>query len=224
MEEAQAYGLWPLVVVNAGIFVMFAFSFTKPKSPRDWHSLGVFSAFVLALFTEMYGFPLTIYVLSGWLSELRPDLNLFSHDAGHLWSTLSGSTANPHFTLPHLISNVLIVAGFIIVARAWRVLHAAQQRGELATTGPYARVRHPQYGGFVLVMLGLLFQWPTLVTAVMFPILVAAYVRLARAEERSALAEFGGAYRSYMIAVPGFIPRFNSASTSSGGSGGLQDG
>ncbi|MBW7851659.1 MAG: isoprenylcysteine carboxylmethyltransferase family protein [Rhodospirillales bacterium] len=224
MEETQAYGLWPLVIVNAGIFVMFAFSFAKPKSPRDWRSLGAFSAFVLALFTEMYGFPLTIYLLSGWLSELRPHLDLFSHEAGHLWSTLSGSADDPHFTLPHLISNILIVAGFIIVARSWRVLHAAQRVGMLATSGPYARVRHPQYGGFVLVMLGLLFQWPTLVTAAMFPILVVAYVRLARAEERSALAEFGEAYRSYMKEVPGFIPHLGSPSNRSGSSGALQDG
>ncbi len=206
-EEAPAYGLWGLVIINSVIFIVFAFTFFKPQTARDWRSFSAFSAFLVALFTEMYGFPLTIYFLSGWLQSRFPEVNWFSHDAGHLLEMIFGWKANPHFGPFHILSNVLIIAGFVLISAAWRVLYAAQQRNELATTGPYARVRHPQYVGFVLVMLGFLLQWPTLLTLAMFPVLVWMYVRLARAEEREAIAVFGDAYQRYAAGVPAFFPR-----------------
>jgi len=88
------------------------------------------------------------------------------------------------------------------------VLYEAQRNHRLATTGAYARVRHPQYIGFVLIMTGFLFQWPTVVTLVMFPILVFMYVRLARREEHDARAEFGDVYSRYEASTPAFFPRF----------------
>jgi protein-S-isoprenylcysteine O-methyltransferase Ste14 len=206
-EEAPAYGLWGLVIINSVIFIAFAFTFFKPQTARDWRSFSAFSAFLVALFTEMYGFPLTIYFLSGWLQSRFPSVDWFSHDAGHLLEMIFGWKANPHFGPFHILSNILIIAGFVLISAAWRVLYAAQQRNELATTGPYARVRHPQYVGFVLVMLGFLLQWPTLLTLAMFPVLVWMYVRLARAEEREAIAAFGDAYRRYAAGVPAFFPR-----------------
>ena len=206
-NEMPAYGLWGLVIVNSIIFILFAYSFFKPRTTRDWRSFGAFSAFLVALFAEMYGFPLTIYFLSGWLQTRYPDIDWFSHDAGHLLEMMFGWKASPHFGPFHVLSFVLIGAGFVIISAAWSVLYAAQQRRELATTGPYGHVRHPQYVGFVLVMLGFLVQWPTLLTLVMFPILTVMYVRLARAEEREALATSGDAYRTYMAEVPAFVPR-----------------
>lgn len=204
--EVPAYGLWLLVAVNSALFILFAFSFTKPQTKRDWRSFGAFSAFVLALFTEMYGFPLTIYLLSGWLGNRYPALDPFSHEAGHLWSTLLGLKGDPHFNPMHIASNLFILGGFILVAKAWHVLHAAQSKGELATTGPYAVVRHPQYVGFVAVLLGFLLQWPTLLTLLMFPILVAMYLRLAKIEEVETLRHFPVRYADYAAHVPAFIP------------------
>lgn len=134
----------------------------------------------------MYGFPLTIYFLSGWLNSRFPQVDWLAHDSGHLLEMLFGWTGNPHFGPFHILSNVLIIAGFWIVASAWRVLHAAQRAGTLATSGAYARDRHPQYVGFVLVMTGFLLQWPTLLTLLMYPVLVYMYVRLARFGSRSA--------------------------------------
>ena len=201
-----SYGLWGLVVLNSAIFIMFAFSFFKPKTARDWTSFGTFSAFLVALFVEMYGFPVTIYLLTGWLQTRFPGVNWLSHDAGHLLEMLFGWRANPHFGPFHLLSFVLIGGGFMFIAAAWRVLFEAQKRRELVTIGPYAYVRHPQYVGFVLVLLGFLVQWPTILTLAMFPVLVVMYVRLARIEEREVRAEFGAEYDRYAARVPAFIP------------------
>jgi protein-S-isoprenylcysteine O-methyltransferase Ste14 len=210
IKSERPAGIRPLVlaVVNALIFILFAFSFTRPKTYRDWRSLGAFSAFAVALFTEMYGFPLTVYLLSGWLASLYPGLDLFSHDAGHLWQTLLGLNGDPHVNPLHLVSDLLILSGFVVIGWAWRVLHRAQRGHVLATAGPYALVRHPQYAGFMLVMLGFLVQWPTLITLLMFPVLVTMYVRLARREEREVMAEFGEAYALYANSTPAFFPRF----------------
>lgn len=206
-DPIPQYGLWSLVIVNSAIFIMFAFSFFKPKTGRDWRSFGAFSAFLVALFTEMYGFPLTIYFLSGWLQSQFPDIDWFAHDSGHLLEMMFGWQSNPHFGPFHLLSFVFIGGGFILISKSWRVLYEAHHVGALAVTGPYARVRHPQYVGFVLVMIGFLFQWPTLLTLAMFPVLIWMYVRLARSEEAEVRQEFGQTYSVYADHVPAFIPR-----------------
>lgn len=210
MNHGASYGLWPLVLINSVVFIFFALSFAKPQSSRDWRSFGAFSAFIVALFVEMYGFPLTIYLASGWLAQRYPGIDLLSHENGHLLHTLLGWKGDPHFDLFHVSSYVLIGGGFWILAAAWPVLYQAQRARRLATTGPYSRVRHPQYLGFILIMAGFLLQWPTLVTLVMFPILVVMYARLARREEVEARAEFGAGYESYAREVPGWIPRLRS--------------
>ena len=205
--QMPAYGLWFLVVIKSAIFILFAYSFFQPQTPRDWRPSGAFSAFLVALFTEMDGCPLTIYFLSGWLQSHYPGIDWFAHDSGHLLEMLFGWKSQPHFGPFHLISFVLIGGGFVLISAAWRVLYAAQNAGELAATGAYAYVRHPQYVGFILVMLGFLFQWPTLLTLAMFPVLVWMYVRLARSEEREAEVEFGDEYVRYANKTPAFIPR-----------------
>ncbi|MBT8213770.1 MAG: isoprenylcysteine carboxylmethyltransferase family protein [Acidimicrobiia bacterium] len=211
MQGSFDYGFWPLVVIHSLIFIIFAFSFTKPKTKRDWRSLGAFSAFVVALFTEMYGVPLTIYLLSGWLQSRYPGLDVFSHESGHLWNTVLGLQGNAHFDPMHVLSNVFIFGGFIVLARAWRVLHKAQQEGTVAMDGPYARVRHPQYTAFIVIMVGFLLQWPTILTAAMFPVLVWMYVRLARREEAEVRAELGEEYDRYAAVTPAFIPRLGAS-------------
>lgn len=215
MHDANtpAYGLWSLVIINSAVFLIFVFSFTRPKTSRDWRTFGTFAAFVVALFTEMYGFPLSIYLLSGWLGQRFPEINLLSHNSGHLWHTVFGLKGDPHFDVFHILSNVAILGGFILLANAWRVLFKAQTTQTLATQGPYAVVRHPQYIGFVAIMLGFLLQWPTIPTLVMFPLLVWFYARLARREEADMVAAFGDDYRRYARQTPAFIPWVGGAST-----------
>lgn len=207
----QSYGLWSLVILNSVIFIIFAFSFAKPQTKTDWRSFGAFSAFLVALFTEMYGFPLTIYLLSGWLSEKYPGVDFLAHENGHLWHTVFGFEGNAHFDPMHLASFVFIGAGFWILSAAWTVLYKAQSTGKLAVTGLYAKIRHPQYIGFIAIMFGFLLQWPTIPTLVLFPILSYMYVRLAKKEEADARAQFGKAYDDYAVAVPAFIPKFSTS-------------
>jgi protein-S-isoprenylcysteine O-methyltransferase Ste14 len=208
-DATPAYGLWSLVIINSAVFIFFAYTFFKPQTPRDWRSFGAFSAFLVALFAEMYGFPLTIYFLSGWLQSRYPDVDWFSHDAGHLLEMMFGWKTNPHAGPFHILSFVFIGGGFILISAAWKVLYDAQKTRSLATTGPYSYVRHPQYVGFILVMFGFLLQWPTILTLAMFPVLTVMYVRLARTEENDARVAFGDAYERYAAEVPGFIPRLS---------------
>ena len=202
----NGYGLWFLVAFNSLLLIVFAASFFHPKTRRDWRALGGFSAFIVALFTEMYGYPLTVYLLTGPLSGLIPGVNL-SHSAGHLWNDLIGWKGDPHLSPFHIASYLFIGGGFWLIAAAWNVLYKAQRVDSLATEGPYARVRHPQYLGLILIMVGFLLQWPTLATLAMFPVLLLIYRRLALREERDVRAHFGDAYASYVARVPPFLPR-----------------
>jgi protein-S-isoprenylcysteine O-methyltransferase Ste14 len=204
---SNAYGLWPLVVINSLVFIVFAASFVRrPSGGRDWRAMGGFCAFIIALFTEMYGYPLTVYLLSGPLVGLIPGVNL-THNSGHLLTDLIGWKGDPHMSPFHLASYVLIGGGLWLLVAAWRVLYRAQRNGTLATAGPYARLRHPQYSAFILVMIGFLLQWPTLPTIVMFPVLLIVYRRLAIREERRIAAQFGVAWQAYAERTPRFVPR-----------------
>lgn len=201
------YGLWELVIFNSVLITAFAFSFFQPRSRHDWRAFGGFTAFIVALFTEMYGFPLTIYLLTGPLDGLVPGVT-FSHGGGHILNDLIGWKGNPHLSPFHIASYVVIITGFWLVYAAWRVLYSAHKRGELAVEGPYAHLRHPQYLGFILVMGGFLLQWPTIVTVAMFPVLLVLYRRLAIREERDVRATFGQDYDAWAGSTPRFWPRW----------------
>lgn len=207
---SYGYGLWFLMIVNSAVFIIFAASFFHPRTKRDWKAMGAFSSFVVALMVEMYGFPLTIYILSGWLGSRFDSLTL-THDGGHLWSELIGWKGDPHMSPFHLASYVFIGGGFWAIAAAWPVLLRAARDGKLATTGLYARLRHPQYVGFLAIMVGFLLQWPTIPTLVMFPVLIVIYRRLSVQEEKAVAAEFGSEWQQYARHRPRFIPKIGSS-------------
>ncbi|MBR0682912.1 isoprenylcysteine carboxylmethyltransferase family protein [Roseomonas eburnea] len=213
MIPSAEYGFWLLAAVNAALFIGFAYSFARPLEARDWRSFGAFSAFIVALFAEMYGFPLTIYLLAGWLQTRWPGVNWFSHDSGHLLEMIAGPGVNPHFGPFHLISTALILLGFWLIAAAWPVLYRAARSGRLATAGPYARIRHPQYAGFILITTGFLLQWPTLITLAMYPVLVVMYLRLAAREDASAAERFGAEHAAWARSVPAWIPTWRRAAS-----------
>jgi len=136
-----------------------------------------------------------------------------THDTGHLWSTLLGEAGDPHFGVLHIASYAFLGFGFYLLSSAWNVLYHAQRGHMLATSGPYARIRHPQYVAFVLILLGFLLQWPTLLTLLMFPILLVMYGRLAITEEAEMRAQFGDVFERYAERTPRFIPRLSRQSS-----------
>jgi len=204
--SGYAYGMWVVVAFNVGLFLFFTLSFLKPRGSQEWRSMGVVTAFFIALFAEMYGFPLTIYLLTGWLGDAYPALEPFSHKLGHLWVVvLGGSTLA--WAVVMALSLTLMLMGYTLLSKGWTQIHAA--RGGLVTDGIYVYARHPQYTGLFLVIIGFLVQWPTILTVIMAPILLFAYVHLARVEERRAEAEFGEEYNEYVRKTPAFFPPLN---------------
>jgi methanethiol S-methyltransferase len=203
MADKYAYGMWVVVFFNVALFLFFIGSFLVPRARVEWRNLGVVTGFLVALFTEMYGFPLTIYLLTGWLGEAYPVLEPFTHKHGHLWVVLFGGS-DIAWALVMILSLLFLFAGYMLLSKGWRQIHGAH--GGLVTGGVYAYVRHPQYTGLFLFILGFLIQWPTLLTVLMTPILLYAYVRLARREERMMHDRFGAAYMQYVNRTPMFFP------------------
>jgi len=201
--DEYAYGLWGSVLFNIVMFVAFAYLAFKPQTKKDWRTLGAFTSFLVALFAEMFGFPLTIYILISILGNRYPVLDPFTHLNGHLWVAFAGGS-HTVYSILHPLSNLFIFIGLVIIAIGWRGIHGGN--GRLVTEGIYSRVRHPQYTGFTLMILGFLIQWPTIITLVMAPSLLIMYKRLSKKEEEVMIAEFGEEYLEYREKVPAFIP------------------
>ena len=176
-----------------------AYRLLAPASWGDWASAGVFQAFIIALYAEMYGFPLTIYVLAGVLPFKIP---LF-HSSGHLWATLLG-LGRFGATIETVLGYALLLAGALLVVKGWVKIYFAD--GKLVNDGVYKLVRHPQYAGIFLIVLGEVVDWPTIPTLALSPMIVWMYVRLARREETVLNQKFGSKYREYEDCIPMFVP------------------
>ena len=202
MQSSYAYGHWIVVVFSILFFTIFVVGFLVPMKKREWRSLGIFEAFLVALYAEMYGFPLTIYIITSIFGKKTLGPHPFSHHTGHLLATL---WLGPrwHMVVCRL-GSLLILGGLIIMGIGWWEIHRA--RGNLVTGGIYRWIRHPQYLGLILLTVGMLIQWPTMVTLLMWPILMIAYYRLAKKEERGLEEQFGEAYHQYRQRVRAFIP------------------
>ena len=206
-QNIYAYGMWPAVAFNVVLFLFFALTFVRPKGAIEWRNMGVFIAFIVALFTEMYGIPLTIYFLTQWLGNAYPALDPFTHAHGHLWLVWLGlADSSWAMTVLHLVSNGIVILGFYLLYKGWSLIHASDGK-TLVTHGIYSRMRHPQYVGLFLITVGLLIQWPTIVTLIMWPILTFAYYRLAKKEEAEVSRHFPEEYSKYRKTVPAFIPK-----------------
>lgn len=195
------YGHWWLAAVMVVIASWIFYRYAAPKGWKEWRGAGLVQAFIIALYAEMYGFPLTIYLLT---SALRINLPLTGY-AGHLWATLLGYGAVGAL-VEMFVGWGFVVLGLALLIEGWREVYRAHRENRLAMRGLYGIVRHPQYTGIFLALLGQLIHWPTVITLALFPIIVLAYVRLARSEESSLLSKYGDEYREYQRRVPMFFP------------------
>ncbi len=204
--SAYAYGLWPVVIFNVILFLLFAFGFFRPKKKFEWRSMGALLGFLVALFTEMYGFPLTIFLLTSWMGKSYPVLDPFSHPSGHLVLVFLGlAHSSMAMVILHIITNGLIFIGLYLMYGGWMKIYKGKE-DRLVTDGVYRKIRHPQYVGLFFVTLGFLIQWPSLTSIIMGAVLLFAYHRLAKREEKELMAKFGQEFLRYKKEVPAYFP------------------
>ncbi len=199
------YGDWREVLVATTIFLAFALGFAWPRRPAEWRTSGLYAAFLISLFTEMFGVPLTIYLLA---PALGLPVTAFGMNESHLWAfALDRVGVLPlrwGVFLVMAISTVLVAVGLGLLAVGWATIYRGG--GGLVTGGVYRWLRHPQYLGLILVVVAFTLMWPTLPTLLMAPVLIVMYVRLARREDRELARRFAWGFAAHVARTPAFTP------------------
>ncbi len=206
MDNGQAAlgGTWIITIIMVIVASWIVFKYLVPVNFKEWRNAGLIQAFIIALYAEMYGFPLTIYILTSFLGFDIPWL----HVKGHLWASLFG-WGDGMAMVEMFVGYAFVFLGISLIIRGWKQIYEARKKDELVTDGIYRYMRHPQYTGIYLAIFGQLIHWPTIPTLVLFPVIVAAYYTLARKEEKVMTKNFGDEYRAYVKKVPMFFPKWD---------------
>jgi protein-S-isoprenylcysteine O-methyltransferase Ste14 len=179
--------LWLIALFNILLVSLFVF-LTPVRTKESWKSHGAYLAFMVSLFSEMYGFPLTVYFLSSLGYSLEPQFIRYV------------------FAYGQVIGSPIVIAGIILIYKGWKEI-VFKKGTVLVTEGIYTVVRHPQYLGFLLVTLGQFIVWPTIPTAILWPLLAVLYYRQAKREEAVLHEKFGEQFQEYARKTPMFLPR-----------------
>lgn len=204
MESGQMVlgGTWIITIIMVIVASWIVFKYLVPGNFKEWRNFGLIQAFIIALYAEMYGFPLTIYLLTSFLGIDIPWL----HVKGHLWASLFG-WGDSMAMVEMVVGYAFVFLGISLIVRGWKQIYEARKKNELVTDGIYRYIRHPQYTGIYLAIFGQLIHWPTIPTLILFPVIVAAYYTLSRKEEKVMIKSFEDEYRAYVKNVPMFFPK-----------------
>lgn len=197
-------GQWEIALIMIIIVSWILYKYIVPENYKEWRNAGLVQAFIIALYAEMYGFPLTIYILTSFLGI---DI-AWLHIRGHLWGTLLGF-GDSGAMIEMFLGYSIIFTGLILISKGWFLIYKAQPKGELVTSGIYQYIRHPQYTGLFIALFGQLVHWPTIITLVLFSIIICAYYRLSLKEEKAMLLKYGEVYRKYQQEVPMFFSKLS---------------
>jgi len=208
METTMShFGQWGFVLIwtlLGSLFIAFV-PFYK-KSQRKPAS--VYIAFMVAMAFEMFGIPMSMYILAWMFGDKIPEGIFWGH-------TLVGQFGY----IGMYIGTVLAIIGIVLVVLGWKEVYKRywskeEGKGELVTDGIYRYIRHPQYTGFMLITLGMLLDWATLPMLIMWPIMAVLYYRLAKKEEGYMLEQFGERYAEYRQKTGMFLPSLHLSKTS----------
>jgi protein-S-isoprenylcysteine O-methyltransferase Ste14 len=202
MNEPVAHsGVWILALIMIVVASWYLYKYMAPTSWHEWAGAGVVQAFIIALYAEMYGFPLTIYLLARFGGLDRTELN------ANLWSSLLG-IGETGMMIAMVLGYILLFLSIGLFFQGWRQVYKARQENRLVTDGLYALARHPQYTGLFIALFGEgIVHWPTVFSVGLFPVIIFIYYGLSLREEKKVIAEFEEEYLAYKAQVPMFIPR-----------------
>lgn len=193
--------VWGGAAISIALASWGFYRLVSPKAAREWARAGLVQAFIIAFYAEMYGFPITVYLLTR-IFNLDVGSNFWD---GNLWVYLKGTQWAMRASMT--VGYTVVVVGIMLMIAGWREVYRATKKTRITTGGPYALMRHPQYTGIFLALFGEgVVHWPTLFSLTAFPIIVAAYSLLARKEEQQMTEIFGKKYREYQQRVPMFWP------------------